>query len=779
MQYSIQKKHSGMILLIVIGCLVFTTIVFSSMINRVRHESGLTARNSINEDLYQLALAIGRLTVRKLSKEIQNKNVDQKDIYDAIFNGTPVKDKAYTSIDYLDVMAKLRTRYIDLKSEVTLSVEFDPQGFNTTSTTPGTTSIPDLTQPTLERKGSITVKVTVTAKKHKKSCKLIKQFFVVRLLPAPFHKFTLYCTYGADLKQSEVNRLQKFADDGKLSDADPPLVLFNRPIDLSKGEFDFTNLSSFRGNFKPKDLPQSGWVYLGGDGQSKISSSNPDKYLVLNICSGEKSGGTISQKYFGEAFHFFYEDGSKGWLGTPEWSTWMASTKPTLNGKMIMTFVDYGLYEDMFTNKTAFNGQPLFTYALEVYKTSSNPVFQGQVWDKTNALHLFGVPTAVTPTLVFGQVKRRYMRTFAFYFADISKVYPIRWDMAVRYWAPSAADSFYNKELLPYLTARGSSMANPPLNADVDDLLSKISYKNFGIPDTGNRSPIGPNFNQHESYMEALKNIASPDDPTKTVESLLPDVMSNYPKDKIGKKDFQFSNDKQLLYNGRIDSLANFPTNYLGPKISYFIKEPSKTLNIVSPTASNIEPPYQFLLDKQILSADPSGNRLIMYLDQIIKVEGDINIKYPIRVQRGGIIICDGKITLYEPIHSLFKADTSIKLNNDDYGLVTLIAKGGIVINSKSFKEKLPNEVYPEVHAIMISLNSGTGNIEVDGPVHIKGAVAIDRLDRPTGNNLLAKGGIIEWGFDPAEFVSGDPIDSKSYYGFAMGPRDYEIVESE
>ncbi|MBF0546461.1 MAG: hypothetical protein HQM08_18590 [Candidatus Riflebacteria bacterium] len=786
MRFLLKNARKGMILLVVIGCLIFVSIIFASLINRVRHESSLTNRNSINEDLYQLALSIGRLTLKKLSREIENKNNDQKEINDAIFNGTSIKDKEYESIDYLDVITKLKERYPDLSSKVLLSVDFDPQGFQSTSApssptgtsagTAGPYTFPDLVQPPLERKGTITVKVTVTAKRNRKSCKLIKQFLVVRLLPGPYHKFTLYCSYGADLKQSDVNRLTQVADDGKISDNDPPLVLFNRPVDLSKQDFDFTNTAAF--SLDPKMLVQSGWIYLGGDGQSKINSSNPDRFLILNVCSGEKTAGTIAQKYFGEAYHFFFDNSSNGWLGSQEWSQWIASAKPNLNGRMLMTFVDYGLYADMFTAKTSFNQRPIFSKALEIYKASSNPVFQGQVWDGGSALHLYGVPTALTPTLVFGQVKRRFMRTFAFYFADISKVYPIRWDMAGYWMGAVASQAFFDNELGPWLATKNSQMATQPLASDVNEVLNQVTFKNFGSNDTGSRSPIGPNFIQHESYMESLKNICSPGDPTKTLESILPNLTSNYPKDKIGKKDYQFGDDAQVQYKGRIDYLSNFPSNFLGPKVSYYIKESGSVAKIENPNTSNPSPQFKFLLDKKILVPDTNGTSLVMYLNQILRFDGDLEIDYPIHVQKGGIIIVDGKVTLNQPIHNLFLVDTSAS-DPDKFGLVTIIAKNGITINSKSFSDAMPNQVYPEVHAILICLNNGAGCIEVDGPVHIKGSVAIDRLDRPTGNNLLAKGGIIEWGFDPAEFAQGDPISQQCYYGFAMGPKDYEIVEED
>ncbi|MBF0409429.1 MAG: hypothetical protein HQM10_18965 [Candidatus Riflebacteria bacterium] len=767
------SKRSGMILLVVVGVLIFTIIAFTSMIDRVRKETGLTAKNSVNEELYQLALGLGRLAVSKLKKDIQNKDISQKEICDAIFNGTPLKNKTYENLKETDVINRLSEKYTDLQTEVVFSIDFDSQGFASSQAN----SLTGLVSPPLERKGTLTVRVTVTAKKQRRSCWLINQFFVVRLLPSPYHKFTLFCTQGAALKPEDVNRIEKLDDDGKTEDANPPLVLFNCPVDLTKNEFDFTNLQVFKSNFKPKELMQRGWVYLGGEGQS-ISKTNPEKYLALNICAGEKEGGSVKDKYFGEGFHFYFDNKTNGWRFPGEWNAWMSSVQPSLDGYMVIILSDYGIFKGLFTDQYSHNGKPLYTETLKANQTSSNPILQGQVWDKTNALHLFGTPTSLTPTLVFGPVKRRYLRTYAFYFEDIEWLYPIRLDMAP-YWAPGFPNgTFFDKELFLWLNENHSLAGEPPCSLEVDDFLKKITIQNFAARDSG-RDPIPPTFIDSEAYIEGMKNIACPDDPTKTLEEIIPEVMSIYPKDEIAKKDFQFLNDKQLNYSGRINELAKLPADYLAPKVSYYLKDPSKVMNIVAPNSAEVDPQCQFLFDKQILIPDPTGNRLIMYLDQVIKVDGDINIRYPIRVQRGGIILCDGKITLYEPVHNLFKADPTLKLNDDDFGFVTLVAKNGIVIKSRGFRENLPNQLYPEIHAILVSLADGKGNIEVDGPVHIKGSVVLDRLDLPAENNLLACGGIIEWGFDPNEFSSGDPISARSYYGFAMGPKDYEIVLNE
>lgn len=79
MKHSIRRANSGMIMIIVAGVLLVITIFFTSLIGRVRHENAITNRVSVNERLYQIASAVGRLAVRKLQKDFETNNEKDPD----------------------------------------------------------------------------------------------------------------------------------------------------------------------------------------------------------------------------------------------------------------------------------------------------------------------------------------------------------------------------------------------------------------------------------------------------------------------------------------------------------------------------------------------------------------------------------------------------------------------------------------------------------------------------------------------------------------------------
>jgi hypothetical protein len=70
------KNNKGMLMVLVVGALVFSMIIFMSLIDRVRQESSITNRVSNSEKLYQIASAVGRIAVRKLQKDFETRDPD-------------------------------------------------------------------------------------------------------------------------------------------------------------------------------------------------------------------------------------------------------------------------------------------------------------------------------------------------------------------------------------------------------------------------------------------------------------------------------------------------------------------------------------------------------------------------------------------------------------------------------------------------------------------------------------------------------------------------------
>ncbi|MFZ2955526.1 MAG: hypothetical protein WA705_01320 [Candidatus Ozemobacteraceae bacterium] len=772
------SSRAGMVLLIVIGCLVFTMIVFASMIDRVHRESRLTARNSVNENLYQLASAIGRLTIRKLQRKIENvdKTTD-KDIYDAIFAGTALKNITFSDVDGLDVILKLKERYKDLDSKVKYSLEFDG-GFTFQSGQ----DIAGLEAAPMERQGSIVVEVTVTANRHSKTCKMIKRFFLVRLLPAPFHKFTLFVTRGAEIPQNIVNSLDNIGDDGKCTDSRPPLVIVNCSTDSlsDKNRINFsTNLSN--ANFiNQKDPILNGWIYLGGEGTPRTGLPS-DRNLVLNCCSGDK--GPIDSGYVGEGFHFYYESTSNGWLGSAQWCDWLNRSQylKSSAGQVMMTFVDYGFFSKMvkpFGNPStvlSFNGRELFKPFIEYMEKDPKNAAEGLKFG--SRLHLYGSPDKCTPTLVFGQVRRRYMRTFAFYFSSFSKVYPLRL-FGQNEWEGDKASllGFWEQELEPWVAAKDpANYAGTALASSVGDMLNnEMKYPVYRGPDSANGLvPLHPMF-YDQPYNQGLVNLRNPKDPGKTFDECMNEVSGPYGNpDKLAKKDYEMKNDPQMHFNGRLREIS-LPPKYLGQRTSYYVTEGNSELLLSK---------CQFLIDKKIFLPASGGNPNRLFLNQIIRIKQPFTIDVPVEVVKGGIIICDERIKINAPITNPFLSSTSSPGSNNAsrFGLLTLATNKNIEIAAYT---KGSGQIYPELHAYLIAMNGVNGQIVTNGPLHIKGGVAVDQLDKPQssgpGNgNLLQNGGIIEWGFDPTEIADGRDLSERDYYGIAMGPRDVEVVEEE
>ncbi|EKD81347.1 MAG: hypothetical protein ACD_39C01851G0001, partial [uncultured bacterium] len=240
-------KHAkrGMIMIIVAGVLFFLTIVFTSLVSRVRHESAVTNRVSVNERLYQIASAVGRLAVRKLQKDFETRDPDfgQKIVNAAFSNQTGLLAEVdYTSrVKSLDVTKEIMNRFKKEwgdRGEVDFTVSYIA---NLGDKFPFKAPLPGLENSPYERKGYIDILVRVTHLGIEKTCRIRKEFLLCRLLAPPFYRFTLFSHRGASPGTShDETMIHKVAnqtfnkDDGKLdtsiSDGRRPMTCINRLV---------------------------------------------------------------------------------------------------------------------------------------------------------------------------------------------------------------------------------------------------------------------------------------------------------------------------------------------------------------------------------------------------------------------------------------------------------------------------------------------------------------------------------------------------------------------
>ncbi len=775
------SRREGVVLLLVIGCLIFTSIIFASMVQRVRHESALTARNSVNEAMYQIASAIGRITMRKLARDFSamDDSVEDK-LIDAIFQGKTFKNKDYTTtIRNLDVVKALlaRDEYKHTKGNLAIdkvlcTAEFEAAGFRP--------EIPGLNiQNDFEKRGNIAVEVTVSYSNYIKKCTIKKPFFVVRLLPTPFWKFTLFASRGASVPQRDVNRLANVGDDGK-SDA-LPLVCFNRLLDdksPNQADLDFFNVFVDPNTILPSSqaLEESGWIYLGGFGQANDNwkdTKNPGNpncmnNLALNVVAG--GNGPFDAGYYGEGFHCYFTNESFGWLCADDYSTAINQ----LNGadkSVSLAYNDFGFFTGQKTAQ--FGGKYLFeTPGQPGLYSGLQQKYSLDVFDKGSALHLFGTPNLCTPTLLFGKVKRRFMRTWGFLFSapGFNRVYPIRninptdWDngvlaLEIDQWLTNKDPSGNIK--LPIENALNNIWPAPVGNGPVDG----AAYRN-GFPPSF--PPLTPSLKDDEPYLACLKNIKHPKGPEKSWQAAFAGFkyIDKGPEALLDSS-YSFTNDPELCYSGSISSIRP-PADYLRDKVSYEISDPS----LPKPLQLSKIP---FLTTGSDAILDLSRTPPVMSLHQVIAIDGDLVIDKPFIVAQGGIILVNGEITIKAPIinpfiHGYPTPPTSPHM----FGYLTLVSEKGITVElgGAAAGGKLP-----ELHAFLICMNSsGDGRIKTTTPFHLTGGIATDRIDE-----LVKVGGIIEWGFyrNDTSVSKGNFSKQQSFYGLAMGPRDIEVVSED
>ncbi|HOT29782.1 MAG TPA: hypothetical protein PLU72_16515 [Candidatus Ozemobacteraceae bacterium] len=761
--------RTGMVLVVVAVGLIFVTIFFATMIGRVRHETGLTARASINERLYQIATAIGRLTVRKLQRDFETYDKkSEENIMDMVFNGKKkIKDVSYDDvIGELDVVKQIREEFKSRWGELDIAVKYSveiPDKNNFSSYMAGLENSP------FERYGYISADVVVTHRNHRKHCKISKQFLLTRLFAAPFHRFTFFVSNAASIDPDKLNRLKEIHDDGTVVDADPPLQLFNMRIT--------GNQSLPRVQFNPgtppvvetaDDLNQNGWVYLGGSG-------NSGEGITLKIMSGSQgkmpddASDSSNKNKYGEYFHCYYTDQSLGWRGSQMWTQWLASHGvPEANPPVMkICYVDYGFFSHVG------GSPPIPIENLEAPPMSGQNLFAGFKTDitKASALHLFGTPELCTPTLVFGKVKRKYLRIWAFLFGG--NVWPLKYMSSGEYlgfassintWIDTLSGNYdQSKQAVNTILS-----PDPATNKSV---LEYDRYKNSLAP-----SYLVPSSDRPMCYLDALVNLAKPHtvQAWNSIEAL---QQNDYVRDgptKLCVPDYEFKSDENLHYTGRVNAIK-VDSRYFDA-----LKQRTSFLITQKPAGNGVLPLSKctFFQDEFIDTSTslPNGKKAC-YLNQIIGFDSSVEIDEPLLMLKGGIIWSKKDIIISKPVINpmVYPGVYNIK-TPDNFGWLTLVAGGNIIIRTGGFPSG-ETKGYPELHAFLVACNGGSGKVLTDKPVHLIGGVAVDDMAP-----LIEKGGIIEWGFMRGELCERfnangkNDMTSEDFHGLSMGPMDGEYV---
>ena len=760
---SAHNNHKrGMLIVVVGGVLVFSMIIFLSLVSRVRHESAVTNRVSVSERLYQIASAVGRLSVRKLQKDFETRDPEfgQK-IINAAFSDMegPLESVDYSDvIKNLDVVKEIRTRFKSEwgdRGDVTFDVTYIA---DLGKKFPFKAPIAGLANSPFERQGHITFVVTATHMGISKTCRMRKEFLLTRLLAPPFYRFTLFSHRGATVDATVANGLM-VTDDGKLSGSKRPMVCINRFVRNKKEnieglDFRFNRADNIVKNGVPSFV-KNGWIYLGGRGSSTDASGDSGN-LILNVVTG--SFDDILENAFGEYFHFYFNPNSAGWLILKDWTKWFDDRIPENDDvgadarRVMVAFVDYGNYKGLWDIN--FRNNPLFAKTRFYYERDGKK----DALLKGSSMHLFGTPALCTPTLVFGKIKRRYVRTFALYFSEAARVYPLR--LLTR---PSEFSSFISNEVYDWYKEISGSNTN---EAFIDNFVAAceagMTYTDYQIGFPSTTPPLCglvPLVLDWEPYMSGLHNICDPGGPDLSWSQVVPENgYVDAGPETLCKTDYLFKNDNEIHFNGSITQI-NPGDAYLRERMSYMIP------------AEAGKPIYLSQCDFfQNHFVTEEGGKKLVYLNQIIGFDGDLVIDEPLEVAKGGVIVCNGSITVKEPIVNPYV--TSVPDNPDAFGYLTLIGKKGITLaKGKDMKGTLP-----QMHGFFVSLNNGNGKVSVtpEKGLHIIGGVACDNIE-----DLVDKGCIIEWGFDPLEISGGKDFSTPDFYGLSMGPRDIEIITEE
>ena len=806
------RNNKGMLVLALAIGLVVIVILFATISNRMRAEALITNRVSINERLNQFASAIGRLSIRKLQRDIELRNQDDgghgpkilqwikehpdqneyTDDFTSVIKGTGV----YKALirDFSEKWGKQGSIDED-NFKVDYLVKCIPSEINP-SQLDGVTANP------YEKKGYIDLSITVAIPYGvKRKYTIRKEFIYARLLAAPFYRFTLFSPKGAEIVQANTFVCD---NDGKNLDLNHrPMVCLNRRI--AHNTQSSTNFVESPSNVVKNgdSFVKNGWIYLGGT--PKYKDTNRDNRLMLNVSPGSDCDDLVSK--FGEYFHFYYTKEDSGWLEVEDWRSLFdglypieqsknfqisdidpipPNWNPDTDGQPIRTnVVSYGLSNSLFNIKYA--NIDLFTKE-KMKKIYDSMGGNANDLDYSSSMHLFGTPKRCTPTLVFGPVNRRYVKVYAIYFMNLGRVFPLpavtSFDELASIF-PNPALEYENEESMPlfvkwyigkFSEAKkaialgdaliiGGRLLDPLKTAPVDEL---DAYYN-GFPNTYNddaklNGPC-PHVYDTEPYVTALKLLSAPDSGDDAV--LASNKFFNNPSE-LCNSDYEFNDEfkiKESMYKGKLSDIRIDYDNYLKDRTTYTLTPVEDGKPVIISYDDKCHP---FIRDHFVLG---DGEKKYVFLNQIIRINGDLEIDSSLHIGQGGIIVCDGKITINRPIYNKVIEEGVEPNDPNNFGYLTLVAKKGIVIKDLGFnKDELP----PKVEAFLIAgLDTHGSDEEVycEAPVRIIGGVAADKI-----NSIVEKGCVVEWGMEPNE--STDYMTS-DFYGLTIGPRDIELYTAE
>lgn len=841
------NHKKGMLVLALAAGLVFISIIFASIMNRMRAEALITNRVSINERLNQFASAVGRLSIRKLQRDIELRTSEKNNnhgpnILKAIKENP---DKMEYKDDFTDVIKDLKA-YQDLVKrfkdkfgnqggidESTFKVEYNLKfDQNLMASRQLSNYAPDdderknpigyVTANPYDRRGHIDLSITVSIPYGvKRKYTIRKEIIYARLLAAPFCRYTLFSPKGAETPGSIANHTECDSDGIMVNPDDTksrPMVCLNRrltPANRAKTDYVTSPTNVVQNS---DDYVKNGWIYLGG----KPSSRN--NRLALNITPGSDDDDLHTK--FGEYFQFYYNSEDRGWLTVPEWtevlkphfgknapitSLWTRLPGYTSNlgpddSAVTVSMVSYGISPGVF--KVEFAGREIFNKDLvkKIYNAQSGV---GDELDKTSSMHLFGTPKHCTPTLIFGPINRRYMKCFGLYIENLKRVYPfpaINFDDNSDFnaefdyggEAPDEPKCVFGKWYLgkykDYPSLRQKVIESTEISyvcSTLEQLFGldgdpRISYCNgFIYPETGTKvHGVCPRIEDNDPYMNAIINLTSPNNSDDArinnafinsngnIEDLCD---TDYELGILSDNNDQDAKTKESMYKGKISDIKINYDHYLKDRTAFTIEAGTgsdgkkKPVYISDDSATGDKACHPFIKNHYFVGKDDDRYFL---LNQIIRINGDLVIDTKLNVLQGGIIVCDGKITINKQILNNFYENGFNKDDPNNFGLLTLIAKDGIEIANLGYDKK---DLPPKIEAYLIAgLNEKGGDekqVVCNCPIRIIGGVAADKI-----TSLVENGCIVEWGFEPNEVTDYSISD---YYSLSIGPRDIELYSAD
>lgn len=814
------SNKKGMLVLVLAAGLVFISIIFASISNRMRAEALITNRVSINERLNQFATAMGRLAIRKLQRDIEL--VDTEDGHGAKIVKIIVEDQqANTEIplaDYTSVINKMAVVQ-DIKKlfeekygsqgkidtfKVEYKVNLGPAGFPVTvgkEDADGNIVDNGVVKNKFERRGFVDMVVTVgipygVTRKYT----VRKDFVFARLLAAPFYRFTLFSPKGATIRADVANNC-KLTDTGELetSNGKRPFICVNRRLTKNTQTQTATNyvanpdnvIKTSPGCANPADaFIKNGWIYLGAKGGTPEETDiDNNKRLILNVAPG--SDDDDIEKKFGEYFHFYYDKSDAGWLIIDNWTNYFIpgdklgfQDESNKDGQLLkVSMVNYGLYPKLLTQDMKFAEVPLFTKIEKNYQMYNSGAKTSLI-NNCSSMHLFGTPKHCTPTLIFGPVNRRYLRAFALFFPKLGRVFPLpsiesASEFETYFTSDYTSDS---NNLPPFVKWYKQKVPNDYSDATIiGNYLSSIIRTDYATYFKGNTSldpsltnGFGPLIIDNEPYMKGLVNMSDPKNPLNTC--IATNSFISNPEDLCeldsNNGGFVFKDEPAIasesLYTGSFDDIRINYDKFLKEATTYTI---GCGANATEPIYLNNGEKGNNFLRKHFFT-EHKGKTYFL-LNQVIRIDGDLVIDEELTVAQGGIIIASGSITISAPIINKIIEEGLQSTDPNNFGFLTLIARKGIKI--KGYPGSGGNGLPPKLEAFLISgLNKNDTAeypIECDSAVRIIGGVAADKIDQ-----LVEKGCMVEWGMDPGESTD---YSKKDFYGITLGPRDIELYTAE